>query len=108
MDKIFEAVKTTVNRDCLYDAVSLAMVGNESYATLLRLLVALELSLNVNFYVQHPKFTYFPSGGHHPNTVFSLCVTRSSNKVFHDSDQNRALVILSEARTANCWHYQQF
>lgn len=52
---IYKAVKTTGNGDCLYNAVSLALVGNESYAMLLRLLVALELALNVDFYAQHPK-----------------------------------------------------
>ena len=101
-DKVYNAVKTTRNGDCLYNAVSLALVGNESYAAiLLRLLVALELALNVDFCTNHPTFTYFPSSGRHPNTIFSLCLTGSSNKIFHDSDQNRVLAIWSEARTAN-------
>ena len=54
---IFKSVKTTGNGDCLFNAASLALVGNESYATLLRLLVALELVFNVDFYAQHPKFS---------------------------------------------------
>ena len=86
--KVYKAVKTKGNGDCLYNAVSLALVGNESYAILLRLLVALELALSVDFYTNHPTFTYFPSGGRHPNTIFSLCLTGSSTKIFHDSDQN--------------------
>jgi len=101
VDKIFKAVKTTGNGDCLYNAVSLALLGDESYAILLRLLVALELAINVSFYAQHPKFTYFPSGGCHPNTVFSLCLTRRGNDVFHDSAQKRELAVFSEARTAS-------
>ena len=100
-DKIYKAVKTTGNGDCIYNAVSLALVGDESCAILLRLLVALELAINVSFYAQHPKFTYFPSGGRHPNTVFSLCLTRRINDVFHDSAQNRELAVFSEARTAS-------
>ena len=64
-------------------AVSLALVGNESCAILLRLLVALELALNVDFDTNHPKFTYFPFGGRHLNTIFSLYLTGNSNKVFH-------------------------
>ena len=87
-DKVYKAVKTTGNGDSLYNAVSLALVGNESYAILLRLLVALELALSVDFYTNHPTFTYFPSGGRHRNTIFSLCLTGSSTKIFHDSDQN--------------------
>ena len=61
--RIYKAVKTTGNGDCLYNAVSLALVGNynELYAILLRLLVALELALNIDFYAQHPKFVSFPS-----------------------------------------------
>ena len=73
---IYKAVKTTGNGDCLYNAVSLALVGNESYAMLLRLLVALELALNVDFYAQHPKFASFPSGGRHPNSVFPLLIKK--------------------------------
>ena len=55
----YKGVRTTGNGHCLYNAVSLTLVGDESYATLLRLLVALELVINVNFYAQHPKFTFF-------------------------------------------------
>ncbi|CAH3188790.1 unnamed protein product [Porites lobata] len=97
----YKAVKTTANGDCLYNAASLTLVGNESYATLLRLLVALELVLNADFYVQHPKCTYFPAGGRHPNTVFSLCLTNSSNKVFHDTEHDKKFAILSEAWVAS-------
>ena len=100
-DKKYKAVKTTGNGDCLYNAASLTLVGNESYATLLRLLVALELALNADFYAQHPKCTYFPAGGRHPNTVFSLCLTNSSNRVFHDTEHDRKFAILSEAWVAS-------
>ena len=100
-EKKYKAVKTTANGDCSYNAASLTLVGNESYATLLRLLVALELDLNADFYAQHPKCTYFPAGGRHPNTVFSLCLTKSSNKVFHDTEHDRKFAILSEAWVAS-------
>ena len=100
-DKIYKAVKTTGNGNCLYNAVSFALMGDESYAILRRLLVALELDINVSFYAQHPKFTYFPSGCCHPNTVFTLCLTRRSNDIFHDSAQNRELAVFSEARNAS-------
>ena len=68
--KVYRSGKTTGNGDCLYNVVSLALVGNESYAALLQLLVLLELALNVDLYTNHPKFSYFPSSGRHPNTVF--------------------------------------
>ena len=69
-DKVYKDVKTTGNGECLYNDVSLALVGNESFAVQLRVLVALEHALNVDFNANHPTFTYFPSGGRHPNTVF--------------------------------------
>ena len=100
-EKKYKPVKTTGNGDCLYNDASLTLVGNESCATLLRLLVALELVLNADFYAQHPKFSYFPTGGRHPNAIFSLCLTNSSNKVFHDTEHDRKLAILSEARVAS-------
>ena len=34
-EKKYKAVKTTANGDCLYNAASLTLIGNESYATLL-------------------------------------------------------------------------
>ena len=58
--KVYRAEKTTGNGDCLYNVVSLALVGNELYAALLRLLVLLELALNVDLYTNHPKFSSFP------------------------------------------------
>jgi len=64
-------------------------------------LVALVLAINVSFCAQHPKFTYFLSDCHHPNTVFSLCLTRWDNNIFHDSAQNRELAVFSEVRTAS-------
>ena len=44
--------------DALYKILDCQL---KSYAMLLRLLVALELALNVDFYAQHPKFVSFPS-----------------------------------------------
>lgn len=70
---------------------------------LLRLLVALQLELVLiaDFYGEHPKFTYFSSGHHHPNTAFSLCLTKCNDNVFEDSVHNRKVAILSEAVVAN-------
>lgn len=57
-NKIYEAVKATGYGDCLYNAVSLVLVGNESYAILLRLLVALELAINVSLYLRTASQIY--------------------------------------------------
>ena len=69
------AVKTTGNDDCLYNAVSLVMDGTESYASILCLLVALELLLNTDYYIHHPRLTSFSiTDSHHLDTLFSLCL----------------------------------
>ena len=96
------AVKTTGNGDCLYNAVSLVMDGTESNTSLLRLLVALELLLNMDFYIQHPTLTSFSNtDSHHHDTLFSLCLTTNSDQVFHNKSRSREEVILSEARVAS-------
>ena len=96
------AVKTTGNGDCLYNAVSLVMDGTESNTSLLRLLVALKLLLNVDFYIQHPRLTSFSNtDSHHHDTLFSLCLTTNIDQVFHDKSRSREEAILSEARVAS-------
>ena len=41
--------------NCLFNAGSVCVVGNESLAVLLRLLTAAELFLQQNFYADHPR-----------------------------------------------------
>lgn len=96
------AAKTTGNGDCLYNAVSLVLNGTESYTSLLRLLVALELLLNKDYYIQHPRLTSFSNtDSHHPDTLFSLCLTTNSDQFFHDIGCCREKAIWSEARVAS-------
>ena len=113
------AVKTTGNGDCLYNAVSLVMDGTESNASLLRLLVALELLLNMDFYIHHPRLTSFSNtDSHHPDTLFSLCLTTNSDQVFHDKSRSREEAIclrrvLRASHTSGVeffilWLYQAF
>ena len=64
-------------------------------------LLPLSLFLMLIFTRSIQNFSYFPAGGRHPNTVFSLCLTNSSNTVFHDTEHDRKLAILSEARVAS-------
>ena len=47
-------VRTTPDGNCLFNAVSRAIFGNENMATELRLRTALELSLNPDYYRAHP------------------------------------------------------
>ena len=96
------SAKTTGNGDCLYNAVSLVLNGTESYTSLLCLLVALELLLNKDYYIQHPRLTSFSNtNSHHPDTLFSLCLTTNSDQFFHDIGCCREKAIWSEARVAS-------
>ena len=95
-------VKTTGNGDYLYSTVSLVMDGMESNTSLLGLLVALELLLNIDFYFQHPRLTSFSNtDSRHHDTLFSLCLTTNSDQLLHDKSYSREDAILSEARVAS-------
>ena len=59
------AARTSPDGNCLFNAVSLALVGDETQMSLLRLLVAVELLLNCEFCIQHPRFTSFSSALRH-------------------------------------------
>ena len=75
------ATRTPPDGNCLFNAVSLALVGDETQMSLLRLLVAVELLLNCEFYILHPRSTLFSSADHQEDKLFSLCLTRESDKV---------------------------
>ena len=52
---VFIPVKVTANGNCLYNAASVLLVGDESLNAILRLLTAAELYLHGNFYAHHPR-----------------------------------------------------
>ena len=94
------ATRTSPDGNCLFNAVSLALVGDETQTSLLRLLVAVELLLNCEFYIQHPRFTPFSSADHQEDKLFSLCLTRESDKVYVDTKKSKEDAIWSEALIA--------
>ena len=94
------ATRTSPDGNCLFNAVSLALVGDETQMSLLRLLVAVELLLNCEFYIQHPRFTSFSSADHQEDKLFSLCLTRESDKVYVDTNKSKEDAIWSEALIA--------
>ena len=51
----FIACKSTANGDCLYNPASHLLDGDESLCSYFRLLTTLELALDVEYYVQHPR-----------------------------------------------------
>jgi len=72
-----------------FNAVSLALVGDETQMSLLRLLEAVELLLNCEFYIQHPRFTLFSSADHQEEKLFSLCLTRESDNVYVNTNKSK-------------------
>ena len=59
------ATITSAVGNCLFNADSLALVGDETQMSLLRLLVAVQtLILNCKFYSKHPRLTLFSSADH--------------------------------------------
>lgn len=56
-EEVLKVCKTLGNGNCLYNAVSLVLSGNNSLSTYLGILTACELYLNANRYINHDKVT---------------------------------------------------
>ena len=78
------ALKATPNGDCLFNATSILLCGNESLAMLLRLLVAGELYFNAPFYADHDAFneTSRDSTDLTFGTLFSIALTKAGDEKF--------------------------
>ena len=94
------ATRTTPDGTCLFNAVSLALVGDETQMSLLCLLVAAELILNSEFYTRHPRITLFSSADHDEEKLFSLCPTRDSDGVYLSTNKSKEDAIWLEALVA--------
>ena len=54
-------LESSGNGNCLYNSVSLSLVGDESLSALLRMLTVSELFANTDFYAHHPQIKEFAS-----------------------------------------------
>ena len=52
-----KALNATADGNCLFNSASISLVGDESASHMLRLLTAVELFLNPQYYANHPKLT---------------------------------------------------
>jgi len=98
------AVKASDNGDCLYNATSIALCGDESLALLLRLLVAGKLFFNSKYYPEHPVFCE-TSGDTDISveTLFSIALKCQAEKKFY---RNSGQVRGSESSSVvymYCW-----
>jgi len=88
------ALKTTPNGDCLFNAASILLCGNESVAMLLRLLVAGELFINAPFYADHDVFieTTKTSTDLTFDTLFSIALTKAGEEKFAETREKSEAV----------------
>lgn len=79
------ALKSTANRDCLYNSTLLFLCGDETRSNWLRLLVAEELYPNAQYYATHEifkktaKFTEIPE-----SVLFTVALTAVGDKIISD------------------------
>ncbi|XP_044180490.1 uncharacterized protein LOC122961749 [Acropora millepora] len=95
------ALKATPNGDCLFNAISLLVRGNESAAMLLCLLVAGELYFNASFYANHHVFvdTIRSNSDLSLDTLFTVALTEAgADECLKNRSKTDA--VKSEARVA--------
>ena len=96
----FIAYKSTANGNCLFNSVSRLLVGNDSISCHLRLLTALELSMNTEFYAEHPRLHVSYDSGFCKATMFTICLSTLGIGIW-DISKNRTKAIQAEARVAS-------
>ena len=92
-----EARKVTGDGNCLYNAASVVLVGNESFSPFLRLLTATELYDNALFYVKHPKLIEAVSDcGLNEVSLFIQCLSKNGLESW-DEKMDHVAAVQSEA-----------
>lgn len=87
-------LSTTGNGDCLFNASSIMLFGDESVSTLLRLLVAGELYFNSSFYAAHEAFTEMSRSNPelYPDVLFTVALTKRGDRKFTETgDRDEAV-----------------
>lgn len=100
-DEVF-AVETSGNGDCLFNATSISLCGDESLSFLLRLLVAGELFFNADYYAEHAVFKESSvEAGYPEDTIFSMTLQRHAEDVFSVTS-DRCEAVKMQALTTAC------
>ena len=81
-EKGVKALQTTSDGNCLYNSASVLIKRDQSANVVLRLLTAVELYLNPNYYADHPKLADGRSSGFSDATIFSLLLCDGAQKEF--------------------------
>ena len=77
-----KALKTSGDGNCLYNSASVLIQGDESTNLVLRLLTAVELYLNPEYYADHPKLADGRSSRLSDETIFTLLLSDGAQKEF--------------------------
>ncbi|XP_047144525.1 uncharacterized protein LOC105843125 [Hydra vulgaris] len=95
----FQPVRTSPNGNCLFNACSISLIGNESLSEYLRCLTSIELYTNVGFSSNHPiifsQTDVTKSGRIDENTAFFIIISQKAYNSF--CKNNRTLSIVSES-----------
>jgi len=103
------AVKASDNGDCLYNATSIALCGDESLALLLRLLVAGESFFSSKYYPEHPVFCE-TSGDTDISveTLFSIALKCQAEKKFSETQDKCEAVKVQALSTCTVGEWLSF
>jgi len=102
--KGMKALKTSGDGNCLYNSASVLIQGDESANLVLRLLTAVELYLNPEYYADHPKIADGRSLRLSDETIFTLLLSDGAQKEFEkqgfrvDTVQPQAVVTCIEKK----------
>ena len=97
----YVALRTTGDGNCMFNAASIWLVGNESLSDVIRLLVVGELFFYPDYYVQAIKDRFLEVQNSIPYseaTVFSTILTEAGEKEMTNS-KNRVEAVRAEARS---------
>ena len=92
------ALKTTRNANCMFNAASLLLSGNESLSDVIRLL--LELLFFSEFYIQNIQDRFLEIENNSEATILSTILTEAGEKEMTNS-KNHLKAIHAEAQTNN-------
>ncbi|XP_065655102.1 uncharacterized protein LOC136081601 [Hydra vulgaris] len=107
----FQPVRTSPNGNCLFNACSISVIGNESLSEYFNCLTGIELYTNADFYSNHSiifsQTDVTKSRRIDENTAFSVIISQKAYNSF--CKNNRTLSVISESiNVATKYSYSSF
>ena len=105
-------IETSGDGSCLYNAVSLSLVGDESLSALLRMLTVSELFANAEFYANHPQIKEFASASGYTNSaIISIFLSEQKSLATYNGDCSKvvqAIQVLAQETAEPSVYSRQF